>query len=918
MTVNTVMPGTWAERNYLTNGDELVSINRKPVNGMSEIQFSMAMDDRPLSLQFLNVEFVKKQLAKIRMEEDSAAKERNEDDSRDGRVKRTTAIMIWEILGAALEKKSDQLSRIAEGTQSKRTAQVLKQSNSPRLERSGTTKMEERNLGSQNRQKISQRSPQSSQSLQPAQLSESGEEKMRFYQPSQGSRSPPSSQRMRSKSAQASDPRGAQLSKRSAQSSSSSPERRSPGRSKSPRTPRSQPTSGRKASPHRTAELAKARTRRGSSASERSRMRKQSPQSSEKTDRRKRQPSRPRRRSPVRKKDEVRGQLLQIEPKGYIHFAHGPVGDDCKSTVKLLNKSPGAIAFKVKTTAPKNYHTVRPASGMLRQGGRQEIAVILHARGQPEAVASGYSFLFQAVSLSKHNGSTSDSGDCDRDLNVEEHRLLVAFKDIDRGRPLELEETGVVTLAGNSSGKKHRHAGVDEKLYTTSNSVFKRLHADHDHKLEMLQNTREAKKAREIEEVEHRVQVQYAPSWVISEASDRLWAEHAKKQDRAAARKLYAEEEAAALAATTFNVKPDKIVEHYNDSKPHWERLFSLQQLKLKRLDDERARIMKEEEDYMIEHSIHRKCEGFNAERFELLYEDSQEREMRLRALIELEAQRDLESFVHGNVDNSNVNVTETTQRLYEDASRRREQTQQVQIEMHKEMLRSMDNDENQVGRDMSRHIERLYQDGFRRHKYRMVLRERWEQAHLEMLRSESVHATLPRTWTRDEVESIVSRLYPDVEVEHSDYLQKGDGILPGSKIPPKILKTNWGTPKPRDSPRASPRTPRTPSGPAMRPDPKPTIGAVSSSEQKLNDVWKERMLQDPILMGALIDEGATVASLPNDTGDNLSSPRSANSRAPSRATSRGTSPAPSSAKASDKSAVVPKTRTGSSKTNKK
>lgn len=50
----------------------------------------------------------------------------------------------------------------------------------------------------------------------------------------------------------------------------------------------------------------------------------------------------------------------------------GSYAEVCKTTLRLTNPSDKRVLFKVKTTAPKSY-CVRPNSGIIAQGGTQEV-----------------------------------------------------------------------------------------------------------------------------------------------------------------------------------------------------------------------------------------------------------------------------------------------------------------------------------------------------------------------------------------------------------------------------------------------------------------------------------------------------------------------------------------------------------------
>ena len=69
------------------------------------------------------------------------------------------------------------------------------------------------------------------------------------------------------------------------------------------------------------------------------------------------------------------------------------------SILLLKNVSDKTVAFKVKTTAPKQY-VVRPSSGTVGSGNTQEIQMILQPQSKPPSEGKGkYKFLIQAVPI---------------------------------------------------------------------------------------------------------------------------------------------------------------------------------------------------------------------------------------------------------------------------------------------------------------------------------------------------------------------------------------------------------------------------------------------------------------------------------------------------------------------------------------
>ncbi|KAK9417938.1 putative PapD-like protein [Seiridium unicorne] len=140
---------------------------------------------------------------------------------------------------------------------------------------------------------------------------------------------------------------------------------------------------------------------------------------------------------------------VEIDPQE-LGF-HRPFTTEVSEVLKIRNPNSAPVAFKVKTTAPKQY-CVRPNSGRVEPGKEVEVQVILQAMKQepPPDTKCRDKFLVQSVAI---------SGD------KEFSNLAAIWDSIDRSQILE-KKIRVVFLApgGGSAG-----AGAGEPLLATPN-----------------------------------------------------------------------------------------------------------------------------------------------------------------------------------------------------------------------------------------------------------------------------------------------------------------------------------------------------------------------------------------------------------------------------------------------------------------
>mmetsp|Transcript_48779 Transcript_48779/g.87856 ORF Transcript_48779/g.87856 Transcript_48779/m.87856 type:complete len:226 (-) Transcript_48779:191-868(-) len=116
--------------------------------------------------------------------------------------------------------------------------------------------------------------------------------------------------------------------------------------------------------------------------------------------------------------------LLEMEPATTLHFCKTPTNTSPNRTLKLINKSSGHVAFKVKTTQPKSY-LVRPSSGTIRPHGSEEVTIIL----QPPGEGQNHRFLVQAVAVQSSVPVSREQWADFKKEAVEEQRLSVVLEE---------------------------------------------------------------------------------------------------------------------------------------------------------------------------------------------------------------------------------------------------------------------------------------------------------------------------------------------------------------------------------------------------------------------------------------------------------------------------------------------------------
>jgi hypothetical protein len=85
-------------------------------------------------------------------------------------------------------------------------------------------------------------------------------------------------------------------------------------------------------------------------------------------------------------------ELVHVTPDDVIRFAKSPLTAALTGTFKIINRSEIAVAYKVKTSAPKNYHVIQPTRGVLAPKITQAVRMVFKPRGMTELLMPEYSW----------------------------------------------------------------------------------------------------------------------------------------------------------------------------------------------------------------------------------------------------------------------------------------------------------------------------------------------------------------------------------------------------------------------------------------------------------------------------------------------------------------------------------------------
>jgi len=300
-------------------------------------------------------------------------------------------------------------------------------------------------------------------------------------------------------------------------------------------------------------------------------------------------------------------------------------------------------------------------------------------------------------------------------------------------------------------------------------SIFGRLHADHEIKLKKLEAKHEAEEREKVKEECVLAATRKATEEEVDEACSRLHNDAELRRQRLQKRRE--EQEYFELCQEDFKLggrsrSSPAIGGEGSTDEPRWKRLYQKGAEKERKLEQERLRKAKQEEEYMVAHSVHRELfkAGADEEAFARLYEDSQQRELRReqqRAVEREEEERDTgDHSVHRCAQP--VVAEEAAQRLYEDGLMRQKRLEAKRMKKHAE-----DNEKAAPRKPtaegamaVERRVDLLYSDAERRKQDRRLQQEAAKREQAEKLEEASVHHRMRhKEWSPDEVDQVFDRV---------------------------------------------------------------------------------------------------------------------------------------------------------------
>eukprot|EP00920_Eleutheroschizon_duboscqi_P029005 GHVT01070364.1.p1 GENE.GHVT01070364.1~~GHVT01070364.1.p1 ORF type:complete len:255 (+),score=40.38 GHVT01070364.1:311-1075(+) len=151
--------------------------------------------------------------------------------------------------------------------------------------------------------------------------------------------------------------------------------------------------------------------------------------------------------------------LLSVFPAKYLEFADDQFAAS-QATIRLQNETDYAVAFKIKTTAPRRY-LVRPSVGVVAAHETQTIQVLNSPRPQPSADDRGLDkpsndkFLVQAAYLPSNSNTDAEAL---RNFwaaipknEIQEHKMHVVTLGPEQARLKELQSANTQNAGGAPS-----------------------------------------------------------------------------------------------------------------------------------------------------------------------------------------------------------------------------------------------------------------------------------------------------------------------------------------------------------------------------------------------------------------------------------------------------------------------------------
>lgn len=120
--------------------------------------------------------------------------------------------------------------------------------------------------------------------------------------------------------------------------------------------------------------------------------------------------------------------LIELNPAKVLAFDFSSTESQVEEKLVIQNTSDQAVAFKVKTTAPKAY-LVRPSSDLLRKGQACDVQIILQPSGLQGADPTSHRFLVQVTAVGQVSENLSKEAWSQVEKSqIQEFKLAVADK----------------------------------------------------------------------------------------------------------------------------------------------------------------------------------------------------------------------------------------------------------------------------------------------------------------------------------------------------------------------------------------------------------------------------------------------------------------------------------------------------------
>jgi hypothetical protein len=407
---------------------------------------------------------------------------------------------------------------------------------------------------------------------------------------------------------------------------------------------------------------------------------------------------------------------------------------------------------------------------------------------------------------------------------VEEHRLLVIFEDSDRDRPVDLSNTGVVS---------HED---------TSFACPSRMNVQYAETLEKRDQQRQKIIQAKIDDLEQNIQwpKKRAPSEDVTRSCERLHSDHKRIHDRRAKNAKEASEKEQKALTTAYNNSSLKFSEvgtaRFDMIEKQFWRQKAAHEAERKKNEDEEFKKLQEK----AVHANVRPAKGNEAT--ERLYEDGLAFLVRKEDAVLKEQERQQEETCMYEPAPGTVNVDDLVQKLLNDGKEEQERKEKKRKEaldkIKSEACQGVTAPSAERQTDALRHAHALSATWKRHERFRMLLQARYQEAEDELIKHQSVGHEAPPDWKTGGLEAMVNRLYP-----HNDVRHPVDNSWDADKEGKSTKQAGWSDPPSRQQKDAASKDART------NPD------AFEGGSVAVT-------LDDPRLMGALIDEGVA-QSLP-------------------------------------------------------